>query len=190
MFMRNFANIAALALAVALTSIAARAQTPPPPTPKPQKIAPQKPLDALAWLDGGTWTAQEKSLTGAATLELTFHFEENRQAIVWEVVHRGSDGKAVPQYEGFCAWHPAKQTLAVWQVDRSGDVGEGELTVENEVISQVVHVSIAGGGTQDLRTIWQRVDDNTLHAQGQFRMNEHDGWKQSLDLVFHRSPKR
>lgn len=188
--MRKWKNFAVLAAALLLSSLARGAQSSTPPTSKAQKNAPQKPIDALAWLEGGTWTAQEKSLNGAATLEMAFRFEENHQAIAWEMIHRGADGKAVPQYETFCAWHPAKKTFVVWQVDRSGDLGDGELTIENEVVTQVMHVAIAGGGTQDLRTIWQRVDDNTLHVQAQFRMNEHDGWKQSLDVVFHRSPKR
>ncbi len=62
-----------------------------------------------------------------------------------------SSGKEIPQYDGMFVWHPGKKTLTLWQVNRKGEVAEGELTVNGEEMDQSVRVSHLDGSAHFLK---------------------------------------
>ncbi len=50
-------------------------------------------------------------------------------------------GRVLPSVEGICAWHPARKTLALWEVDQDGNLTESTLSADAARIryDEVIH---------------------------------------------------
>jgi hypothetical protein len=84
------------------------------------------PLDSLAWMVGGKWTAAgDKGPDGKPfQVECKLSWAENHRGIrftTWFLI----DGKQVPVFEGMYAWHPAKKKFAFFYTDNEGNLTEG-----------------------------------------------------------------
>jgi hypothetical protein len=60
-------------------------------------------------------------------------------------ITRERAGEMVPSFEGLCAVHPDRQRIALFEVDRDGNVTEGLITAtESRVTSEEVIYGAAG----------------------------------------------
>ena len=146
------------------------------------------PLEQIAWFVGGTWTAEEKASDGSTLLvKLNCRWADTRQAILFKVSFV-TGGKETPQYDGMYVWHPGKKTLTLWQVNRRGEVAEGELTVNGDEADQVVRVSHPDGTAHFLKAHYQRLNNDAFRFKAFFRRSESDPWQDALDIVYRRQP--
>ncbi len=153
-----------------------------------QSVPAGSPLDELGWFVGGTWTAEEEGSDGSALLvKMNCHWAENKNAILFNV-RFVSGGKEIPQYEGMFVWHPGKRKLVLWQVNRKGEVAEGELTVEGKEMRQTVRVSHPDGKEHFLKANYERLGNDAFRFKAYFRLSESAEWQDALDLVYKRQP--
>jgi len=156
------------------------------PSPPPQAAAREHPLDQLAWLAGGVWTAEEPSDQGPPlVVHLVCDWSGTRNALLFHVTFL-SQGRETPQYDGMYVWHPGKQKFVLWQVNRKGDVAEGELTVSGKEMDQTVRVSHLDRSAHFLRAHYTLIDNDAFRFKAQFRLSESAPWQEALDLVYKR----
>jgi len=169
-----------LAVSCSLAAGVAAAQQPPPTA---------NPLDQLGWLAGGTWTAEEPASNGPPlTVRLHCRWAPTNKAILFDV-NFFSAGRETPQYDGMYVWHPGKGKLVLWQVNRKGEVAEGELTLNGREMDQTVHVSHPDGTAHFLKAHYTRLGDDSFRFKAFFRVSESDPWQEALELVYTRGPK-
>ncbi len=144
------------------------------------------PLEQLAWFVGGTWTAEEKAPDGSSLLvKLNCFWADTRGAILFKVSFL-SGGKETPQYDGMYVWHPEKKKFVLWQVNRKGQVAEGELTVNGEEMDQLVRVIHPDGSLHFLKSHYTRLNRDAFRFKALFRMSESAEWQDALDIVYKR----
>jgi hypothetical protein len=94
------------------------------------------PLTAVESLVGGVWVAQmepAKDSHAALLLELRFAWTDNHQSVRFASAWvRGDKRKAYT--DGFYAWNAAKQKLAIFYTDAGGNLTEGLITPEGDVL--------------------------------------------------------
>jgi hypothetical protein len=177
-------SLAKVLLLVAAASIASGA-----PARDGQSTAPAaNPIEQLAWLVGGTWTTQEQNSDGPPlVVRLNCRWTGTRNAILFDVSFLSGD-KETSQYDGMYVWHPGKGKFVLWQVNRKGEVAEGELTVNGQEMDQTVHVSHLDGSAHFLKAHYVRLNDNAFRFKASFRVSESDAWQDAVDLVYKRNP--
>jgi hypothetical protein len=147
-----------------------------------------RPIEQLGWLAGGVWTAEEPSDQGPPlVVHLVCHWSGTRNALLFQVTFL-SEGRETPQYDGMYVWHPGKGRFVLWQVNRKGEVAEGELTVDGKEMDQTVRVAHLDGSAHFLKAHYTRIDDNAFRFKAQFRLSESAPWQEALDLVYKRQP--
>ena len=180
-FRRALLQAALLVAASAiLCALPVRAQQPAPAS---------NPLEALGWLAGGTWTTQEDGSSGPPLLvRLNCRWAPTKYALLFDVNFL-SAGRETAQYDGMYVWHPGKGKFVLWQVNRKGEVAEGELTVSGEEMDQAVRVSHPDGKEHFLKAHYTRLDDDSFRFKAWFRLSESEPWQDALDVVYKRTPK-
>ncbi|GEM_PF-4496417 len=149
---------------------------------------PSNPLEQIGWFAGGTWTAEEKASDGSTLLvKMNCYWGDTRHALLFKVSFVAG-GRETPQYDGMFVWHPGKKTLTLWQVNRHGEVAEGELTVNGEEMDQVVRVSHPDGGAHFLKARYQRLNNDAFRFKAFFRLAESDPWQDAVDVIYKRQP--
>ena len=166
------------------------AQTLAPAAKRPAVAGPtavERPIDQLGWLVGGTWTTQEKTDDGGTlTVKLICTWAETKQAVLYKVwVEAG--GKETPQYDGMYVWNPEKKKFTLWQVNRKGEVAEGEVTLKGEEMDQLVRAVHPDGGSHFLKAHYTRLNKDEFRFKAWFRLSETAEWQDALDIVYERS---
>jgi hypothetical protein len=177
----NIPQVCVLLGALAVMPATARPQETSAPAPNP--------IQQLAWLVGGTWTTREQASDGAPPLEvrLDCRWSGTKNAILFDVSFF-SAGRETPQYDGMYVWHPGKGKFVLWQVNRKGEVAEGELVLNGKEMDQTARVSHPDGSAHFLKAHYTRLDDNSFRFKAFFRLAESDAWQDALDVVYKRSP--
>jgi hypothetical protein len=146
------------------------------------------PLHRLGWLVGGTWTAEEKAADGSPlVVKLRCRWGDTGQAILFRVGFI-ANGAETPQYDGMFVWHPGRSGLTLWQVDRKGQVAEGEVTGAGDELDQVVRVSHPDGSMHFLKAHYRRQGRDAFHFKAFFRPSETAAWRDAVDVVYVRRP--
>jgi hypothetical protein len=166
-----------------LMPAAAIAQAPP----RDQTPAPN-PVEALAWLVGGVWSAESKLPDGSpATIEATFHWAGHRRALKYSLVRR-SGGRVLPSVEGICGWHPARKTLVLWEMDQDGNLTESTLRAEGPKVSYDEVIYGADGSVLPVRAEAVREGDDRFVFKASV---EKDGaWPVVFEAVYQRAAGR
>ena len=142
----------------------------------------------LAWMVGGTWVGEEPG-AGGATLKvlMTARWAETRNAILFDVAFE-SAGKRTAQYNGMFLWHPGRKNLTLWQINRKGEVAEGEVFPSAEAIDQTVSVDHLDGTRHFLKVRYRLLDRDTFHFKGFFRLREDAPWQDAVEVTYRRQP--
>ena len=147
------------------------------------------PLKKLGWLVGGTWVAEEKAADGGVVVvRLRCRWADTGHAILFRVGFVANGGAETPQYDGMFVWHPSRNKLTLWQVDRKGEVAEGEVTGSGDDFDQVVRVSHRDGSVHFLKAHYRRENRDAFRFQAFFRTSETAAWREALDVVYRRPP--
>jgi hypothetical protein len=145
------------------------------------------PLKKLGWLVGGTWVAEEKAADGSVlVVRLRCRWADTGHAILFRVGFVSNGGAETPQYDGMFVWHPGRNKLTLWQVNRKGEVAEGEVTGSGDEFDQVVRVSHPDGSVHFLKGHYRREKRDAFRFQAFFRTSETAAWRDALDLVYRR----
>ena len=150
----------------------------PPPTANP--------IDQLAWLIGGRWTADgDKGPDGKPFhVEVNFRWAENHRGLMfttWFLI----DGKLVPVYEGLYAWHPAKKKFVFLYTDNEGNLTEGEAAWSDSHLEQEFQIVGSDGVAHTLRSTVARTgpDDYDWNVR---RKDKEGTWAVIFGLKYHR----
>ena len=150
-------------------------------------VASSNPLDQLAWMTGGTWTADgDKGPDGKPFhVEMSCHWGKNHRVLeftTWFMV----GGKLTPVYEGIYAWHPAKKKFVFYYTNDDGELTEGEAAMTGDHLEQEFQIVGVDGAAHAFRsTIVRRgQDDYDWNVQ-----NQKDGaWVVLFGLKYKRRP--
>jgi ketosteroid isomerase-like protein len=144
------------------------------------------PLEPIGWMVGGTWMAEEKSDSGGPlTVKLVCKWGKTRNTILYNVEF-GSGASWAWQYDGMFAWSPEKKKIVMRQVNRKGELAEGELTAGGNEMDQVVRAVHPDGGMHFLKSHYTRIDADSFRFKAYFRATESAEWQDALDVVYRR----
>jgi hypothetical protein len=146
------------------------------------------PVDQLAWMVGGKWTAEgDKGPDGKPFhVETKFSLAENHRGILfttWFLI----DGKLVPTYEGIYAWQPAEKKFKFLYTDNEGTLTEGTAAWESDALEQEFEIVEPDGAAHTFRSTVKRTgpDDYDWNVRQQGK----DGaWVVLFGLKYKRKP--
>ena len=142
-----------------------------------------KPISALSWLVGGVWTA-EGSKVGLKSIETRYRWSDN-DAYIGFTTHFILDKGTVNNYEGNLFWDPARQTLAIWYMDRGNAVIEGPITITADGFRVTFRGHDFEGKMADLRVdVVRRSDD---HYHWSVSEKQADAWKELAAVEYLRT---
>lgn len=148
----------------------------------------ESPLKRLGWLVGGTWLAQQTADDGSVlSVKLRCRWADTGNAIVFRAAFASARGET-PQYDGMFVWHPGRKRLTLWQVDRKGEVAEGDVMSRNGEFEQIVRVSHPDGSVHFLKGHYRRLKPDEFRFRAFFRTSETAPWRDALALVYKRPP--
>ena len=178
--------LSCLALGASFAGLAG-AQAPAGATAAPPTPAAAAGLAPLAWMVG-TWAGEEKGPNNTTLLVvINARWSETRHAIVFDVYFE-SGGTRTPQYDGMFLWHPANNKITLWQVNRQGQVAEGDMVTADagKTFDSMVRVAHVGGGQHFLKTHYKLLDADAFHFKGYFRVKDGEAWKDAVEVTYRR----
>jgi hypothetical protein len=147
--------------------------------PDPRPIAP------LAWLVGGTWSADASSL-GLKQIETRYQWSDN-DAYIRFTTHFITAQATIRNYDGNFFWNPEQSALAMWYMDARNGITQSAVGVEGNAMTMRFRSTNFEGKPADVRvTVTRRTSDeyNWL-LQEALSGGE---WKQLASLDYRRSP--
>ncbi|HET9793945.1 MAG TPA: hypothetical protein VFS34_05735 [Thermoanaerobaculia bacterium] len=163
-------------VALAAAAGSAGAETPRPATARP--IAP------LAWLVGGTWTADASRLgPGMKRIETRYQWADN-DAYIRFTTHFVSENGTLKNYDGNFFWNPELSTLFVWYMDARNDITQGPVTFDGDTMRITFRAPDFDGKTADMKVEVVRAT-NDLYTW-KLAEKEGEGWKPLASLDYRR----
>jgi hypothetical protein len=146
--------------------------------------APEDRLAPLAWLVGGTWTAETTPPSGGSvTVEATFTWAPHRQALTYSLLKRSANG-VQPGLVGLCGWHPAKKALVLLEIGENGNLTEGTLRADGARISYDETIYAGDGSALPVRAEAIRESDDRFVFRAYV---EKDGaWTRAFEALYRR----
>ena len=176
--MRARVIIAALTLSLALAG----------PTKSENQPAAANPVDQLAWLIGGTWTADgDNGPDGKAFhVETVFNWAANHRGIIFTTRFR-IDGKLVPVYEGLYAWHPAQKKFNFLYTDNEGAMTSGAAAWLSDTLEQDFQIVEPDGTAKTFHSTVKRTGPNQYDWNVRHQDKE-GAWVPMFALTYTRKP--
>jgi hypothetical protein len=158
----------------------ARADDPPSAPPAPRPVAP------LAWLVGGTWTADCAKLGGGMkAIETRYRWSDN-DAYVRFTTHFISDKGTLKNYDGNFFWDPADAALHVWYTDARNEITQGQVVVRGDTTEIAFRAHDFEGKLADMKVAVVRSTNDRYT----WSLTEKNGevWKPLFSLEYVRTP--
>lgn len=150
-----------------------------------KKAGESKPIASLAWLIGGTWTADASKAGGPGMrIETRYQWSDNN-AYIRFTTHFVSDKGAMHRYDGNFFWNPEQSTLSMWYMDPANAITQGPIKVEGDVLEMLFHGTNFEGKPADLRVRVTRKNSDLYNWLLEEKSGE--GWKPLLTLDYQRS---
>jgi len=160
-----------------LTTAFARSQE----TTKPKE---GKPVDAIAWLVGGVWTADMSAMGhGMQRVETRYQWSDNN-AYVRFTTHFVFDKGTARTYDGNLFWNPDQKSLAMWYMNAENEIIEGPMKIEGDNWTMTFRGTDPEGKMADLSAEVTRKSPDLYHWL--VREKQADGWKEIMALDYHR----
>ncbi len=173
----RLARIGILAALMAVRTAAAAEAAPVKPPPRP--IAP------LAWLIGGTWTADASKLgPGMKRIETRYTWADN-DAYIRFTTHFVSEKGTLKNYDGNFFWSPDRSTLAFWYMDAGNEITEGPVRVAGNTMELTFRAQNFDGKPADLKVEVVRANDDLYTWK--LEEKDGDGWKVLASLDYRRT---
>jgi hypothetical protein len=168
---RRSYRLGALALCAVLTGGAVL-----PGSPKDRVIQTPDPLEAVAFLAGGTWVGTGRWPDGSELhVEVRYFWGPTKHVLHFESVDLVGGVRQL-LYEGMIVRDPARGRLVQWNVKPTGDVDVSEIE-RADTTGYEVH----GAHT---RSTVRRAGPDTFHWE--LRVPQHDVWTTILDATYTR----
>jgi hypothetical protein len=143
----------------------------------------ERPIETLAWLTGGVWTADATKLgPGMLRIETRYQWSDNGSYIRF-TTHFVSDKATMKTYDGNFYWNPEKKGLEMWYMDARNHITAGPVKMDGATEQMFFEGQDFEGKDALLRVdVVKKSPDlytwTLLEKHG-------DGWKQlaSLDYV-------
>jgi hypothetical protein len=143
-----------------------------------------KPIDALAWLIGGVWTADMSAMGhGMQRIETRYQWSDNH-AYVRFTTHFVFDKGTANTYDGNLFWNPEQKSLAMWYMNAENEIMEGPVKIDGDTWTMTFHGTDFEGKMADLRVEVARKSPDLYHWL--VREKQADGWKEMMALDYHR----
>jgi hypothetical protein len=156
-----------------------------PSTPA-QQPTPTKAITPLAWLVGGTWTADASNLApGMQRIETRYTWSDNGSYIRF-TTHFVSDKGTLKNYDGNFFYDPTGKTLAMWYMDAGGAITQGPMTIQGDLWQMSFHGPDFEGKPADLQVNVLRKSNDLYHWSASEKGG--DTWKKLLELDYARKP--
>src|SRR5215472_867099 len=112
-------------------------RVPSPCQEPPNKADTVRQIGAMAWLVGGTWTA-DASKIGAAGMRIETRYQwSDNKAYIRFTTHFVNDKGAVHRYDGNFFWNPEQSTLAMWYMDPANNITQGPVKIDGDVLEML-----------------------------------------------------
>jgi len=146
------------------------------------------PVDQLAWMMGGKWTAEgDKGPDGKPFhVEVKFGWADNHQGLQFTTWFL-TDGRLVPVYSGIYAWHPAKRKFTFLYTDDKGALTEGEATWNDNHLEQEFQIVGVDGIARKFRSTIVRTGKDDYDWNVQHR-DKSGAWVVIFGLKYKRKP--
>ncbi|HEY2012141.1 MAG TPA: hypothetical protein VGH38_01515 [Bryobacteraceae bacterium] len=144
-----------------------------------------KPITALSWLVGGTWTADASKFgNGMQRIETRYQWSDN-DAYVRFTTHFVSEKGSAHTYDGNLFWNQAQSQFGMWYMDAGNQIVEGPMTVDGEAFTMTFRGQSPEGKTTDLRAEVTRKTPDHYH----WAVFEKQGaqWKELFSLEYRRA---
>jgi hypothetical protein len=164
------------ALAAASAAVVAE-ETPAKPAARP--IAP------LAWLVGGTWTADASKLgPGMKRIETRYQWADN-DAYIRFTTHFISEKGELKNYDGNFYWNPQRATLTFWYMDARNEIMEGPVKVDGNTMELTFRATDFDGKPADMKVDVVRANDDLYTWK--LAEKKGDDWKALAALDYRRT---
>ena len=145
-----------------------------------------KPIQQLAWLIGGVWTADAAKMGGGMQrIETRYDWSDNH-AFVRFNTHFITDKAALHTYDGQFFWDAQNRTLKMWYMDARNSITQGTITVGADAVNFDFRGTDFEGKPADLRVELLRKTNDRYIWQLEEKVPE--GWKQLASLEYVRQP--
>jgi hypothetical protein len=145
-----------------------------------------KPIQQLAWLQGGVWVADGTKLgPGLQKIETRYQWSDN-SAYLRFTTHFVFEKGIAKQYDGNMYWDADKKGLAIWYMDAAGEIIQGPMEWSGDVLKLTFHGDDFDGNKADLLVEVTRKNNDHYH----WVVSEKQGssWKQLGELDYLRQP--
>src|SRR5208282_2760792 len=152
---------------------------------KPQPPKQARPIDSLAWVVGGVWTADATAFgSGMRKIETRYAWSDN-SAYVRFNTHFVLDKGTFKNYDGQFFWNPESKTLEMWYMDARNSITAGPVKIADDTTEMTFHGTDFEDKPADLRVrvIHKTADDYTW----QLEEETPTGWKQLAKLEYLRT---
>lgn len=152
---------------------------------KPQNPPAAKPINDLAWLVGGVWTADASKMGGGMQrIETRYEWSDNRSFVRF-TTHFVTDKATLHNYDGQFFWDSQQETLRMWYMDAHSSITEGPITVNGDVFDFSFRGTNFEGKPADLRVRLTRKTNDRYTWELQEKTA--DGWKPLAALEYVRT---
>ena len=154
-----------------------------------QQPTPTKPITPLAWLIGGTWTADASNLApGMQRIETRYTWSDNGSYIRF-TTHFVSTQGTFKNYDGSFFFDPAGKTLSMWYMDAGGAITQGPVTIQGD-LWQMSFPRPRKTSTASPPTSRSTCSPQIQRLYHHWSVSEKDGdsWKKLLELDYARKP--
>jgi hypothetical protein len=151
-----------------------------------QSAQEKKPIQQLAWLIGGVWTADASKMGGGMQrIETRYDWSDNH-AFVRFNTHFVTDKAAQHTYDGQFFWDGQDQALKMWYMDARSSITQGIISVSGETFNFDFRGTDFEGKPADLRVeLLRKTNDRYIW---QLEEKAPEGWKQLASLEYVRQP--
>jgi len=146
--------------------------------------AERDPIDRLAWLVGGVWTASGPQLGAHMQRVETRYAWSDNHAFIRFTTHFVTDSADVHRYDGNLFWDRTQATLAVWYMNAEHEVVEGPVTVNEDGWEMAFRAQDASGQDAPFRVEVLRKTNDLYRWT--LKENVGGAWKELLALDYAR----
>ena len=152
---------------------------------KPQTSPPPNPINDLAWLVGGVWTADASKMGGGMQrIETRYEWSDNHSFVRFNT-HFVSDKATLHNYDGQFFWDPKEGILKMWYMDAHNGITQGSITVTGDVFMFAFQGINFEGKPADLKVqLTRKTNDRYVWELSE---KGSEGWKQLASLEYVRS---
>jgi len=172
-----------LTLTLLLTMVSAFATAPAQEKQETKKET--RPIDMLAWLNGGVWIADTSALgQGMKQIETRYNWSDNGAFLRFNT-HFVMDKGTLKNYDGQFFWDRELNALEVWYMDASNNITKGPVKIDGNTMQIDFRAHDFEDKMANLRvTVLRRT---SVHYTWQLQEQTDSGWKQLMQLEYMRN---